>query len=149
MSRRCPGHVLRTGTCQKIPGTESDGRPHFWQNFFSHVSITCPQSKSHVQLSKKKQRKRESESIKSSKFSFGRLIWFHSKKILLKFFLCNYKLIIDSKIEKNGGINKRFASRTQIMCRKAHFISLPLVPPLIRDKIHFFIFSFFIQNLIS
>ncbi len=37
-SQPCPSHVLRTGTCPKIPGTESDDWP-FLCNF---CSVTCP-----------------------------------------------------------------------------------------------------------
>ncbi len=142
------GHVpdmsLGQGHVKKSQG-QNQMASHIFDRIFS---VTCPSHVlrvSHLSNTLKKQRKRKRKIIKSSKFLFGQLIWFHSKKILLKFFLCNYKLIIDSKIEKNGGVNKRFASRTQKMCRKAHFIFLPLVPPWSQIKFIFFIFSFFIK----
>ena len=49
-------------------------------------------------------------------------------------------------MEKNGGVNKRFASRTQKMHREANFTSLPLVPPLIPDKIRCFSFFHFLTH---
>ncbi len=47
LSWKCPGHVLRTGTCLKIPGTELDGQPYF-VHIFIHVSTVCPCSQSFV-----------------------------------------------------------------------------------------------------
>ncbi len=53
LSWKCPGHVLGTGTCPKIPGTESDCRQFYLSFFLRHVSAACTLSKSHVRYSKK------------------------------------------------------------------------------------------------
>ncbi len=48
LSWKFPVHVPRMGTCPKILGTESDGRPFFAEFAQSHVhsvdmeSVTCP-----------------------------------------------------------------------------------------------------------
>ncbi len=57
LSWKCPGHVLGTGTFQKIPGTELDGRPFLLAFLVSHVSAACPPSKSRVRYSKKNKEK--------------------------------------------------------------------------------------------
>ncbi len=79
LSWKCPGHVLGQGCVQKS----------CWQDWMAgHIfckiwSVTCPPHVLrliHVSNTLKKQRKREHELTKSSKFAFWQLIWFHCNK---------------------------------------------------------------------
>ncbi len=130
MSQTC----TRDGDMSKIPGTESVGRPHFGQNFFSHVSNTL-----------KKQRKREWKWTKSFKFAFRRLIQFHWKlfsEILLlqlqnNYWFQNRKMEVSTKdllCEHKKCIMKQLSSVSPLGCL------------LFQDKIHFFsLFHFLTQ----
>ncbi len=75
---------------------KSQGQNQMVDHIFDRIfSVTCPSRVlrvSHMSDTLKKQRKRESKSIKTSKFLFGRLIRFHSKKFTSEIFLMQLQI---------------------------------------------------------
>ncbi len=141
MSWKCPGHVLGTGTCPKIPGTESDGRPFFW----IFCSVTCPQhvlGVSHVSNTLKNTKKKRTQINLIFRMCDWMIIRFHCK-----IFYCNFAFAITKQllIPKK----KKMEVTTKDLLRKTlwskSLLSPPLYPSWSRIKLFFFILSFFIN----
>ncbi len=143
------GNVLDTGHVPDI----SLGRGHVlkscWQNWMaghifhrilSATCLSCVLGVSHVFDTLKKQRKRECKSTKSSKFTFGWLIWFCCNNFFLKFFFCNYKTVTDSKMKKMEVSTKDLLHKHFYVSQSTSDLSPPLCPSWSQIKI---IFSFF------
>ncbi len=149
------GNVLDTGHVPDI----SLGRGHVlkscWQNWMaghifhrilSATCLSCVLGVSHVFDTLKKQRKRECKSTKSSKFTFGWLIWFCCNNFFLKFFFCNYKTVTDSKMKKMEVSTKDLLHKHFYVSQSTSDLSPPLCPSWSQIKFFFFHFFHFLKK---